>query len=92
MFFECSLFCKCLATKWTYIFFPSCTSEICAFKDASCVKELEHIDYSCINKGKTWSLMGEYQPGVDYIFDHNVAIIDGNLRIYCATKGVLGQV
>ena len=36
--------------------------------------------------------MGEYQPGVDYIFDHNVAIIDGNLRIYCATKGVLGQV
>ena len=36
--------------------------------------------------------MGEYQPGVDYVFDHNVAIIDGNLRIYCATKGVLGQV
>ena len=59
---------------------------------ASDLYELEYIDYSCINKGKTWSLLGEYQPVEDYIFNSNVAIIDGNLRINCVTNGVLGQV
>ena len=59
---------------------------------ASDLYELEYIDYSCINKGKPWSLLGEYQPVEDYIFNSNVAIIDGNLRINCVTNGVLGQV
>ena len=54
--------------------------------------ELQYIDYNCLNKGKTWSLLGEYVPGEDYQFNQNVAIIDGKLRIYCATGGVLGQV
>ena len=26
---------------------------------ASDLKELQYIDYTCINKGKTWSLLGE---------------------------------
>ena len=25
--------------------------------------ELQYIDYNCLNKGKTWSLLGEYIPG-----------------------------
>ena len=56
------------------------------------IKELEYVDYTCVEKGPEWSLLGEYKPGQDFSFDSNAEIIDGRLRIHCAIGGILGQV
>ena len=56
------------------------------------IKELEFVDYTCVEKGPEWSLLGEYKPGQDFSFDSNAEIIDGRLRIHCAIGGILGQV
>lgn len=56
------------------------------------IVELQHVNYSCIEKGSTWSLAGEFKPLLDFEFDDNVEIIDGKLRINCAIGGVMGKV
>ena len=56
------------------------------------IKELEFVDYTCVEKGPEWSLLGEYKPGQDFSFDSNAEIIDGRLRIHCAIGGILGEV
>lgn len=56
------------------------------------LKELEYVDYDCANLGISWSLLGEYTPNDDYLFDSKVEIIDGKLRIRCGPGGNLGIV
>ena len=40
----------------------------------------------------SWSLYGEFKPEEDFVFDDNVAIIDGKLKISCALGAVMGKV
>ena len=59
------------------------------------ITEQQYVEYSCVEKGPSWSLLGEYISGEDYVFDENVDIVDGKLRIKCirgAGSGTLGIV
>ena len=59
------------------------------------ITEGEYVDYTCIEKGPSWSLLGEYIRGEDFVFDDSVDIVDGKLRIKCirgVTVGTLGKV
>ena len=56
------------------------------------INELDYVDYTCVEKGPEWSLLGEYKPNQDFEFDSNVEIIDEKLRIHCALGGQLGKV
>ena len=50
------------------------------------------MDYTCVEKGPEWSLLGEYKPQEDFELDSKAEIIGGKLRIHCAIGGFLGQV
>ena len=59
------------------------------------ITEREYVEYTCIEKGPTWSLLGEYISGQDFVFDDNVDIVDGKLQIKCirgVATGTLGKV
>ena len=71
---------------------PSADSGLSKPFQAENIKELDHVDYSCIENGPEFSLLGEYKPQEDFEFDSNVEIINGKIRIYCAIGGILGQV
>ena len=59
------------------------------------ITEREYVEYTCIEKGPSWSLLGEYISGKDFVFDDNVDIVDGKLQVKCirgVTAGTLGKV
>ena len=71
---------------------PDPSSGLARPLQAKDLKELEYVEYHCENLGMTWSLLGEYAPVDDYLFDNNVEIINGKLRIACGSGGKLGIV